>query len=426
MKAHLLTLSLALGLLLPATAATVKFPDAPAAREQAKKDNKPILLLWYGSNWMNKTSELCQAWESLSTKAGLPVVFAQFDEKTGLTEEDRKKADMPTQEFDLPIALLFTPDGSMVARYTGKMVRSAADMEKAVKQDLKKVTAFAAKAKLAKESNGKEAAIAAGKALELLDLPTARRHKQMTEIIKRHDANDETGYLSKFCMDHLKMYEVINNLLKGGPGGNKNGKDRDFDAAEKKVRDTISRHNGKQPALGTEEKQMWLAGLYYIQKERMLAQGSKDRSAVLDTLQQIIKLAPKSEYGKGAKTYHTYWDPDSFFEVKNAFYESKHQVHGFEKDWHVDVTDQVKGPGTYTVTLVPYLNGGLNTRDFRLAVNGKVVSNATIDPKKNTKTAELELKSIPKGAKVEVWLTTQCHDHWFGCSGKIELTKKKK
>ncbi len=425
MKASLLTLSLAMGLLLPATAATVKFPDAPAAREKAKADNKPILLLWYGSNWMNKTAELCQTWDSLATKANLPVIFAQFDEKTGLTEEDRKKADMPTQEYNLPIALLFTPDGTMVARYTGKMVRSAKDMEKAVKEDLKKVSLFSAKAKLAQEAKGKDAAIAAGKALELLDLQTALRHKRMKDIIQRHDGKDETGYMSKFCMDHLAMYRVINELLKGGPNGNKNGKDRDFDAAEKKVRDTLSRNNGKQPALGTEQKQQWLAGLYYIQKERMLAQGNKDRTAVLNTLQQIFKLDPKSEYGKGAKTYHHYWNPDSFFEVKNAFYEAKHQVHGFEKDWHVDVTDQMKGPGTYTVTLVPYMNGGLNTRNYRLAVNGKVVANAPIDPKKNTKTADLELKAIPKNAKVEVWLTTQCHDHWFGCSGRVEVKKKK-
>ncbi len=423
MKSHLLTLTLALGLLPLATAATVPFPDAPEAREKAKADNKPILLLWHGSDWMFKSSELCTSWKELA-KSKLPVLFAQFDEKTGLTDEDRKKANMPTTEHNLPVALLLTPDGTLLARYTGETVRSAKAMEKAVKKDLKDLEAFSAQAQQALAAKGKEGAIAAGKALDMLELETALRHRALTEKIKQGDPNDETGYLSKYCIEHMGMYKIINNLLKGGPEGKKGGKDRDFTAAEKRVRDTISRRNGAQPALGTEQHQQWLAGLYYIQKERMLANGSTDRSEVLATLQQIVKLDPKSEYGKGAATYRRYWDPKSFFEVEDGFYEAKHQVHGFEKEWHVDVTDQVEGPGTYTFRLVPHLNGKLTTRNYRLVVNGKEVDTPDIDPKTSTKEVELELKSAPKGAKVEVWITTQCHDHWFSCSGTVEFTKK--
>ncbi len=424
MKSHLFTLTLALGLLPLATAATVPFPDVTEAREKAKADDKPILLLWHGSDWMFKSSELCNSWKELASKSKLPVLFAQFDEKTGLTEEERKKANMPTTEHNLPIALLLTPDGTLLARYTSKTVRSAKAMEKAVKKDLKDMAAFSALVKQASEAKGKEAALAAGKALEMLDLATALRHRMLTEKIKQGDPNDETGYLSKYCIEHMGMYKIINDLLKGGPEGKKSGKDRDFSAAEKRVRDTLSRRNGAQPKLGTEQHQQWLAGLYYIQKERMLAQGSKDRTEVLATLQQIIKLDPKSEYGKGATTYRRYWDPNSFFEVEGAFYESKHQVHGFEKDWHVDVTDQADGPGTYTFRLLPHMNGKLTTRNYRLMVNGKEVDTPDIDPMKSTKEVELELKSAPKGAKIEVWITTQCHDHWFSCSGNIEFKKK--
>ena len=423
MKSHLFTLTLALGMLSFATAATVPFPAIQEAREQAKSEDKAILVLWHGSDWVHKSSELCTAWKGMP-KEKLPVILAQFDEKTGLTEDDRKKADMPTTEHNLPVALLLTPDGTLLARYTGEVVHSTKDLAKAVKKDLKDMGDFTALVKQATESKGKESATAAGKALDLIDIQTALRHRAMTEKIKQGDPQDETGYLSKYCIEHMGMYKIINDLLKGGPEGNRQGKDRDFAAAEKRVRDTLSRHNGSQPPLATEQHQQWLAGLYYIQKERMLSQGSKDRKEVLDTLQQIIKLDPKSEYGKGAATYHRYWDPDAYYEIKNAFYESKNQVHGFEKDWHVDVTDQVDGPGTYVFKLVPHLNGGLTTRNYRLMVNGKEVDTPDIDPKTSTKEVELELKSAPKGAKVEVWLTTQCHDHWFSCTGTIEFKKK--
>ncbi len=423
MKSYLLTLSLALGLLPLATAATVPFPEAPEAREKAKAEDKPILLLWHGSDWIHNSSKLCSGWKEFA-KGKLPVIFAQFDEKTGLTDEDRKKANMPTTEHNLPVALLLTSDGTLLARYTGKNVRNPKALEKEVSKDLKRIPQFMTLVKQAREAKGKDAAIAAGKALDLLDLSTALRHRELTDKIKHGDSNDETGYLSKYCIEHMGMYKIINDLLKGGPDGKKGGKDRDFAAAEKRVRDTLSRRNGAQPKLGTEQHQQWLAGLYYIQKERMLSNGSKDRSEVLATLKQIVRLDPNSEYGKGAQTYHDYWDPKSFFTIEGGFYEQKHQVHGFEKEWHVDVTDQVEGPGTYTFTLVPHLNGNMVTRNYRLVVNGKEVDTPDIDPKKSTKEVELELKSVPKGAKVEVWITTQCHDHWFGCNGKIVFKKK--
>ncbi len=424
MKSHLLTLTLALGLLPLAFAATVPFPAAPEAREKAAADNKPILLLWHGSDWTFKSSELCNAWKELAAKSKLPVLFAQFDEKLGLTDEDRKVANMPTTEHNLPVALLLTPDGTLFARSTVMTVRDSKALSKAVKKDLKGLDAFTAQLKLAREATGKEGAIAAGKALEMLDLATAIRHKELTEKVKQGDPNDETGYLSMFCIEHIGMYKIINDLLKGGPEGKKQGKDRDFAAAEKRVRDTLTRRNSSQPKLGTEQHQQWLAGLYYIQKERMLSNGSTDRSELLGTLEQIIKLDPKSEYGKGATTYRNYWDPKAFFEIKDAFYESKHQVHGFEKDWHVDVTKQVEGPGTYVFRLVPHLNGNMVTRNYRLMVDGKEVAKASIAPETSTKEVELELRSAPKGAKVEVWLTTQCHDHWFSCTGTIEFRKK--
>ncbi len=424
MKSHLLTLSLALGLLAPATAATVPFPSAPEAKAKANAENKPILLLWHGSDWMEESSELCKAWKELASKGNLPVILAQFDEKTGLTDEERKAAGMPVEEYDLPVALLLAPDGSFMARYRGKTVLSADAMQKAVKKSLAKMDAFTTNLKQARESQGLDSVRAAGKALEQMAVRDAVKQRELTKLISDRDPNDETGYRSMFCLEHMGMYKIINDILKGGPEGKLGGAERDFAAAEKRVRDILGRHGGSQPKLATEQHQQWLAGLYYIQKERMVSTKSTDRKDVLATLDAIVKLDPKSEYGKGAKTYYDYWNPDSYFVVEDFFYEPRHQVHGFEKDWHVDVTEKVKGPGTYVFRLVPEFDGSMVTRNYRLMVNGKEVARPAIDEKQSTKQVEFTVPDVPKGAKVEVWLTTQCHDHWFSCHGHIEMEKK--
>ncbi len=423
MKTHLLTLSLALGLLAPALAATVPFPTVQEAREQAKAENKPILLLWHGSDWMEESDDLCKAWKEAADKGALPVIFAQYDEVNGTTEEQRKAAAMPFEEFNPPIGLLFTPDGTYMALYRGKTVLSASALQKAVKKSLANMDAYTALVKQARESQGMESVTAAGKALELLPTRDAIKQRELTKIISERDPEDQSGYRSKFCMDHLAMYKVINDILKGGAEGKLGGADRDFAAAEKRVREVLGRRGGSQPALDTEQHQQWLAGLYHVQKERMRSTGSKDRSEVLATLAEIIKLDPESELGKGAKTYHRYWDPDSFFEV-NGFYEARHQSHGFEKDWHVNVSKQVKGPGTYTFRLVPHTDGAMTSRNFRLAVNGKEVARAESDPNANTREAVFTISSLPKDAKVEVWLTAQCNDHWLNCAGHVEMEKQ--
>ncbi len=428
MKTYLLTLLLALGLLPLAQATTVSFPEVPAAKEQAAAAGKPALILWHGSDWMEESATLCNEWQKLAsaTENPLPVIFGQFDEKVGTTDETRKLVNMPFPEYNLPVAVLFAPDGTYMASYRGKTVLSAASMQKAVTKTLANLPQFMAQVKQARETRGKESAAAAGKALSLLAVKDACRHPELVKLINDRDPQDETGYRTQFCYEHMGMYKLINNILKGGAEGSLGGAERKFDEAEKFVKDVLSRKGGTQPELGKEMQQQWLAGLYYVQKERLCSTGkqSKDLKEVLATLKRIIQINPKSEYGKGAKTYLRYWEPNSYFEIKDFFYDASNQSHGFEKDWHVDVTKKVKGAGTYTFSLTPYANGPLVTRNFRLVINGKEVARSAVDPKTNTKSVDLTVPNLPKNAKVEVWLTAQCNDHWLNCSGRIDMKKK--
>ncbi len=428
MKTSLLTLTLAMGLLPLATAATLPFPDVPAAREQAKTDGKPTLVLWHGSDWMKESSKLCSEWQKLAKakEDPLPVIFAQFDEKTGTKDEERNKVAMPVQEFNLPVAILLAPDGTYMASYRGKTVFSAADMQKAVQKTLSNLPQFTAAVKQARETQGKESATAAGKALSQLALADACRHRELIDRINNGDPQDETGYRSMFCYEHMGMYKLLNDTLKGGAEGTLGGAERQFDEAEKLLKDILTRRGGKQPELADAMQQMWLAGLYYVQKERMCSTGKKpeDLKKVLATLKRIIKIDPRSDYGLGARTYYRYWDPEAYFEIKDFFYDASNQTKGFEKDWHVDISKRVKSAGTHTITLVPYSDGAMTTRNYRLIINGKEVSRPSVDPQTNTKTVDLTIPEFPKGAKIEVWLTAQCNDHWLSCSGRIDVKKK--
>ncbi len=408
-----------------APATPITSPDVTNVREQAKAEDKPFLIIWHGSDWMADEDTVRRVWHELTTdKTPLPVIFGQFDERDNTPEEVRTAAAMPIGGFNLPIAALFAPDGTFIASYSGKTVRSADSLTKGVKKALAKMPQFMELVRKARESQGEESVMAAGKALELLTHKDAWQHRELTKLISDRDPQDLTGYRSKFCIEHMGMYKLINNTLKGGAEGNLSGNDRKFDEAERYVKDVISRQGGAQPALHVEQQQQWLAGLYYVQKERAMGTEAKDRTEMLATLDRIVKLDPKSEYGVGAAAYHRYWDPKAFFTVEDCFYESKHQTLGFEKDWHVDITKHVQGPGTYTITLVPQFNGHLISRNYRIAVNGKEVARADIDPSQSTKTVDINIPAVAKGAKVELYLTAMCHDHWMSCSGRIEVTRK--
>ncbi len=424
MKTSLISFLMALGLLSSDSATTVSFPEVPAAKEQAKAEGKPTLVLWYGSDWMSNAADLCTAWQKLAEDSKLPVIFAQYDEKVGTTDETRKKVAMPFPEYNLPVAVLFAPDGTYMASYRGKDVFSAESMAEAVSKTLANAQPFMELVEQARTAQGKESALAAGKALALLNPRDAARHAELTKIINERDPKDETGYRSLFCYDHLNMYKLINDILKGGPEGKLGGRERRFDEAEAFVKRVLSRAEGTQPEFSVARQQQWLAGLYHVQKERMCSTGSKDRNAVLATLHRIIQLDPTSDYGVGATAYHRYWNPYSFFEIKDFFYDPSTQSHGFEKDWHVDVTSKINGAGTYNFRLVPHVNGSMVTRNYRLIVNGTEVGRANVDPKTDTKSVDFTIPELPEGSKVEVWLTAQCNDHWLNCSGSVEMEKK--
>ena len=425
MKYVLLSTLLVPGAVMVSQAETLSFPDVPTAKEKAAKEGKPCLVVWYGSDWQPNVGAFCKTWEAVAKAHAGTFVFGQFDDKTGLNIDVRKKV-LPIEHYNLPAVVLLASDGTFMAEFSGEQVSQSPDALMPKLAELAKTApAFTKLAQQAANTQGVEAAKIAGQALELLPVGFAVRCGSLTGIIRKNDPKDQSGYMALFAMDHMAMYGEINGVLNGGKDGKLKGKDRKFDEAEAYVRGVLASPLMKQDKY-RHRRQQWLAGLAYVLRERIVSNTTpenRDAKPIVKVYEEIVKLDPDTQVAKGAKRWIHYWDADTVTIIDGYFYESGHQTLGFEKDWQVNVTDSITGPGTYTFSLIPVDNGGMVTRNYRLLVNGKEVAKADAPADKNTKTVKFTVPAIPAGAKVEVRLTARCNDGWFGCSGRIEMKK---
>ncbi len=199
---------------------------------------------------------------------------------------------------------MLAPDGTFMAEFSGEQVRQSPD--KVMKKILllaKRVPDFSKLVKEASQAKGKDAASAAGKALELLPVMYAVRCGSLTDIIRKHDPQDDTGYKSLFAMDHMAMYGEIKGILNGGKDGKLSGKNRNFDDAEDYVRKVLNKKLMQEKCYSS-RRQQWLAGLAYVLKEHIVSTTTpetRDTSPFIKVYQELIKLNPDTQLAKGAK-----------------------------------------------------------------------------------------------------------------------------
>lgn len=395
--------------------------DNMEARAKAKAENKPALILWYGSDWMPHSGKLVNQWNKLKKKR-LPVVIGQINETVGqkLDIYQREKL-LPVGAFmNLPVAVLLAPDETLLGIYTGKTVMNAASMEKALESTLKTMPAYMSHVEKARSSEGIEAATAAAMALAMQPLETARRNKPMQNLIKKNDPTDSTLFRFLFGMDHMGMFAEIDAVLNGGKGADARfkGAERQFDAAITFVESVM-----KVAKIGPELKQQWLAGLAYVYREKFKAtQEPALRQKMVQLYRQLVALDPESEYGKGALRWADYWDENHAYVFETPYYDNGDMTVGVDKEWRVNVSKSVNGAGTYSFTIVPYQNGRMTTKGFSLYANGKHVCDADTPADQDTKEVTFRIPRALKG-RVEVRFRAQCFDGWFGCSGEMKMKK---
>lgn len=399
------------------SATALSLQDVPAGQEQAKKENKPLLVLWHGSDWMGSADkELQSEWEKLKAEQ-LPVVLAQYDDKLGQDRPARKKV-LPVTEFNLPCAVLLLPDGTLFTTYTGKNVRTAKGMLKVLSKSEAKLKSFRALTEKAKAAKGVEAATAAGQALALLSFEDARRCGSLKEIIQRQDPKDETGYHEVFLQGHEN---VINALSAKMEEGGKKGKNRDFAAAAAMAEKVLAQKN-----LTKEAEQRWLAGLAYVQREKFNEEGNNDWKAFRATCERIVKVDAKSDYADGARFFLHYYDTKKPFIITHGYYNRDVMPKFFEKPWEVDVSSALNGGGTYTFRLKPdeKTSDRLVTKDFILSIDGKTVDKVSKEIKYGDPVTFKVPASAPKKGKMTVQCTVRCNDGGLNCSGYIEMKKE--
>lgn len=411
------SLLLALGLCMNASAA-LNAPDVPAAREQAAAAGKPALIIWHGSDWMHNAPALHNQWQQLDKND--QFILGQFDEKAEKAENKPGRGSVLGLEmYNLPVGVLLSKDGSFMACYDAATM-TAPGNEKllaAVGKTLQQHERFCELAAQARAATGIPAAQAAGQALSLLTVEDAMRQRELCGIINNQDPKDETGYRSLYALEHMGMYREINACLKGGPEGKLTEADRDFDTAEAYVRATIAKG-----MLSGERLQQWLAGLAWVQRERMLATKSTDRAALLETFKRIIDIDADSQYGIGAEKLYSYWDPASIYTIEDYYFDSRDLCVHADKEWRINITSAVDGHGRYTISLHQQEGGDLITRNYRLLINGQVVETAE-NPEESVKSVRFYIPDLKPGDKVEIQLTARYYDGWFGACGHVTVSK---
>ena len=402
-------------------ASPLPFPENLEARAQAKAEGRPSLIVWYGSDWLPNAGKVVKEWTKLQQK-NLPVVLGQIDERVGTVPNlhDRDKLTPYGAFMNLPVAVLMAPDETLLGIYSGKTVLSAAAMEKAVKSTLKTMPKYMALVEKARNTEGVEGAKAAGEALAMMPYFDACRNRTLKDILNRKDPNHETMYRYLYCMDHMGMFEEINAVLNGGKGADAKfkGNDRKFDDAIKFVQKILKSHK-----MNSDLEQQWNSGLAYVYREKYGV--DKDpalRKKVVETYRKVVSIDPQSEYGKGAQRWADYWDESVPYVFDQPFYDSGDMTVGFEKEWRVNVSKQVKGPGTYSFTLVPVKTGRMTSKGFQLYANGKLVCDADAPADQDTKSVNFNVPRALKG-KIEVRFKVQCFDGWFACGGEMVMKK---
>ena len=397
------------------------FPENMEARGQAKAEGRPCLIIWYGSDWSPNAGKVVKEWTELGKK-NLPVVIGQIDERVGTVPDlhNRDKLTPFGPFWNLPVAVLMAPDETLLAIYSGKTVLSAAAMEKAVNHTLKQMPKYMQLVEKARSTDGIEGAKAAADALAMQPYTDAMRNRQLKDILNRKDPNHETMLRYLYCMDHMGMYEEINAVLSGGKGADAKfkGNDRKFDDAINFVKKVM-----KLRKLNKDQEQQWTAGLAYVYREKYgVAKEPALRKLVVDSYRKVVAIDPDSEYGKGALRWADYWDESVPYIFDTPYYDSGDMTVGFEKEWRVNVSDKVDGPGSYTFTLVPVKTGRMTSKGFQLFANGKHVCDGNIPADQDSKTVTFDVPRALKG-KVEVRFKVQCFDGWFACGGEMVMKK---
>lgn len=396
----------------------------PEAQKKAAAENKPIVLLWSGSDWMQGASSLQKNWDALSTTSSAPVVWALFDETTKTTPQELKAAGLPVEVWNLPAVLVMTPEKKLLAQLSPAVAVNTALAAKKIESAVK---LGARQQQLLKQAAGEQGVAKArliGQALDSMALPDAIARKDLQDELKKADPKDESGYVFKYSLGVMpktpgavsNLYRTVNGLM--SEKDTKKGKERNFEAADKFLVEKLA-----LPVLDKPQKQQLLAARAYVARERFRSGDEAAKEDMLALFHQIYKLDRKSQLGKGARGYIEYFTKPILLDGLDF---SSVNLRKEFRPWVINATKYITAPGTYEIRRVH--DGGsdsVSVRNARVLVNGKVVAQLPADQQdKNLDSFVLTVPAMKPGSRVQIEIEAKGNGHWLSSWGHIEIDKK--
>ncbi len=393
------------------------------AREQAKKQNKPVALLVTGSEWLPKAQEVKKSWDDVEKVLTDKAVWAIFVETAMMENSEVKEAHLPVENYNLPEVILADPQGRLFARIPAASVRKGTEsLKETVNKKLKAYTEHASFLEQAKTAQGEQKAQFIGKALDKMAVTDAVNRNDLINDMKKADPDDKTGYVFKYELGAMprtpgameNLYKKLDNLM--SENGKKKGNDRNFEAATKFLKEKL-----ELPVMDSHQKQQLLVALAYVARNEAPANASNKK--MLKYYKEAAKINPKSELGKGAQGCIDYFTKE--ITLYGLDYASAHMRREFVI-WKADVSKKIKTPGIYSIKFVR--DGGgcdIAVKNVCLTINNKTVAELPADRKdKPSKDFELTLKTMDPKDRVELRMEVKGNGHWLDSWGHIEITKK--
>lgn len=377
------------------SATLLPYPDAVV---KAKAENKDIIVLTYGSDWMPETPALTKAYETMIDKSPLSdkVIWALNDEKTGQTEQEKKQPKPPLKVWYYPGLQVVDSQGRgmfvLEKLSDDQILKAGVALKKAVEEREKRDEFW----KKAETQTGDAAVESWAKGLELVPENSMKAYKKQLDLLLKSDPTDAKGYHTRFTFQaHAFMEREINALIK----------EKKFAEALQKVNDLL-----KRPALTKYQKQVISTARFRIAyKQGNLAEGLK-------YLKQAVAIDPQSEFSTGILRLYDYYSKPVVLSSLSWSGETD------RPEWtptSVKVKEWVKEPGTYQIKF-ERKGSGTRFRNPSFKSGNKVLASIRDDKKGDS----FEL-TLPSSAPANIVLEVEAQGSgWFGGKGNIVITKK--
>ncbi len=373
------------------------------ALETGKKDQKNIVVVWNGSDWSKLAPMVVGEVEKKSKSSTIEAVWSVFDDKGTMTKDEQeadKQARPPVNAWNLPAVQVYTPNKQLLFTAEGVNLKNLQNVLSGIPDAIKKgAEAEELFKKAASSKSPDEALTLYDKGLSLFPRTVSKTRRDVLDKIRELDKDDAKGFRFKHEGSYLAFIEQVNKLV-----------NEEKKPAEAK---NLIEQRLAIPGLTKEERQTIMAG-YFV-----LARAENNKQGMLTALENIVKVDPKTDAGKGALAYYNFYAKPVV--MKSTRLSGKLLRPEFTP-LMLNVHDKVKAAGTYRVEC-KVTRGGADFRNARFMVGSRVLAEVTSDQKdQNRRDFMLTIAEHNVPSNIMLVIDTK-GSGWFDLDGEIIITQ---